>query len=141
MYLYMLLIIQYRPIIKYMTVLHLLLTSSGKGGRRLNDFNVEEWIKAILIDNNYMLIINTWAFQVLFFTEIVFVIKSLQLDLLAHKLVLSLIACYLSKTKTRTKTNKDRWNRPALNQSSTQSSFSPTRRKAKSLDIRALIFW
>lgn len=90
-----------------MTVLHLLLTSSGKGGRMLNYFNVEEWIKAILIGNNYLLIINTWAFQVLFFTEIVFVIKNLLLDLLPNNLVLSLISCYPSKTKTTTQNNKD----------------------------------
>lgn len=58
MYVSMLLIIHCRPVIKHTTVLSLLFTSSSKVGRRLNDFIVEEYLKAILIDNNYLLIIN-----------------------------------------------------------------------------------
>lgn len=58
MYVYMLLIISYRPVIKHMTVLYLLFTSSGTVGRRWNDFIVEKCLKAILIDNNYLLKIN-----------------------------------------------------------------------------------
>lgn len=58
MYVYMLLIISYRPVIKHMTVLYLLFPSSGKVGRRWNNFIVEKCLKAFLIDNNYLLKIN-----------------------------------------------------------------------------------